>query len=56
MTQVLQICPGSVSCTQANGIDGEWGLGSDTYMRKSDFSESSIIILNLHLLHERTND
>lgn len=32
------------------------GLEDDTYMGKSDFSESSVVILYLHFLHERTNN
>lgn len=60
-TEVFQICLRSVNYAQCCGAgrwgdEGQWRLGGDTYMGKSDFPESSVIILYLHLLHERTDD
>ena len=59
-TEDLQIrlrVSGAVSVGQMDGeARRQWGSEEDTHLGKSDFPESSIVILYLHLLHQRTNN
>lgn len=54
MLRNCELC--SVCGAGERSIEGTAGVRGDTYMGESDFSESSIVILYLHFLHERTND